>query len=79
MSAIDTMVIEDSWISITADIDEKYARKLIQDYLKSNTPMSHGWYLWGYHDEGDGKRYLFKATNYVMDAFHQSVEKYVYG
>jgi hypothetical protein len=43
----------------------KYARKLINDYLKANTPYKGAWTVWYDHD--DGTDYHFKLSNPYLE------------
>lgn len=43
----------------------KYARKLINDWLKEKTPYKGGWTVWFDHD--DGTDYWFKLTNPYLE------------
>tara|TARA_Y100000310_G_scaffold274573_1_gene290637 strand:+ start:658 stop:894 length:237 start_codon:yes stop_codon:yes gene_type:complete len=66
--ASDTIQVRDDLtvIKITKDIDEKYARKLIQQWLKKNTDFMGGWQL--FHQGVDEYSHTFKVINPLREA-----------
>ena len=55
--------------TIKSGCAEKYARKLINDWLKENTDLHGGWVVWKAEDfEKDGK-YHFTLMNMFADDF----------
>lgn len=66
---------------VTKPVDEKYARKLVQDFLKDNTPFKGAWQtgkLYG-HIEGeiDSRQddyWIFSVTNYIARQVEPSLK-----
>lgn len=68
MNAKDTIIIGDHYEDaiITDKICEKYARRLVQEYLKENTRFSGGWICFREANIGGYYRYTLWNPYYQM-------------
>lgn len=64
MRAKDTIKVSANYrhVTISSSISERYARKLIQEHLKSKTNL-YGWYCFIDRDNEDSSVYRFELYN----------------